>query len=114
VKIQNEAPKEIKLLKHLLNITDPEERFSALATAFSPGDEKVAKDPNAITPNELYKWIKIMLDACHLNKEESEIREPRQLTLPIVMQRLFILKETIEEDYLQQSIAAEDSTPKEL
>ncbi|MCL7041456.1 hypothetical protein MKW94_002968 [Papaver nudicaule] len=42
------APKEIKLLKHLLNITDPEERFSALATAFSPGDDKVAKDPDAL------------------------------------------------------------------
>ncbi|KAI3924257.1 hypothetical protein MKW98_032458 [Papaver atlanticum] len=110
------APKEIKLLKHLLNITDPEERFSALATAFSPGDEKVAKDPNALytTPKELYKWIKIMLDAYHLNKEESEIREARQLTLPIVMQRLFILKETIEEEYLQQNTAAEDSTLKEL
>ena len=42
------VPKEIKLLKHLLNITDPEERFSALATAFSPGDEHEAKDPNAL------------------------------------------------------------------
>lgn len=42
------APKEIKLLKHLLNITDPEERFSALATAFSPGDEHEAKDPDAL------------------------------------------------------------------
>lgn len=42
------TPKEIKLLKHLLNIIDPEERFSALATAFSPGDEHEAKDPNAL------------------------------------------------------------------
>lgn len=42
------APKEIKLLKHLLNITDPEERFSALATAFSPGDGPEAKDPKAV------------------------------------------------------------------
>lgn len=42
------APKEIKLLKYLLNITDPEERFSALATAFSPGDEREAKDPKAL------------------------------------------------------------------
>lgn len=38
------APKEIKLLKYLLNIVDPEERFSALATAFSPGDEREPKD----------------------------------------------------------------------
>lgn len=42
------VPKEIKLLKYLLNITDPEERFSALATAFSPGDEHDIKQPNAI------------------------------------------------------------------
>ncbi|CAA7013306.1 unnamed protein product [Microthlaspi erraticum] len=59
------TPKEIKLLKYLLNITDPEERFSALATAFSPGDDHQAKDPKALytTPKELHKWIKIMLDA---------------------------------------------------
>ncbi|RZC77731.1 hypothetical protein C5167_001911 [Papaver somniferum] len=111
------APKEIKLLKDLLNITYPEERFSALATAFSPGDEKVAKDPQCpvhIRIRQRSCTIKIMLDAYHLNKEESEIREARQLTLPIVMQRLFILKETIEEEYLQQNTAAEDSTLKEL
>lgn len=42
------APKEIKLLKHLLNVTDPEERFSALATSFSPGGEHEAKDPNGL------------------------------------------------------------------
>lgn len=40
-------PQEIKFLKHLLNIEDPEERFSALATAFSPGSEHEVKDPDA-------------------------------------------------------------------
>ncbi|XP_075656307.1 uncharacterized protein At4g37920-like isoform X2 [Castanea sativa] len=99
------APKEIKLLKHLLNITDPEERFSALATAFSPGDEHEAKDPNALytTPKELHKWIKIMLDAYNLSKEDTDIREVKHLTQPVVIQRLFILKETIEEEYLESS-----------
>ncbi|KAI3897726.1 hypothetical protein MKW92_043853 [Papaver armeniacum] len=80
------APKEMKLLKHLLNITDPEERCTSGLT--------------------LYVY--------HLNREESEIREARQLTLPMVMQRLFILKETIEEKYLLENTAAEDSKPKEL
>lgn len=42
------APKEIKLLKYLLNIIDPEERFSALAMAFSPGDEHDVKNQNVI------------------------------------------------------------------
>ncbi|KAK6151082.1 hypothetical protein DH2020_016014 [Rehmannia glutinosa] len=99
------APKEIKLLKYLLNITDPEERFSALATAFSPGEERDIKQPNAIytTPKELHKWIKIMLDAYHLSKEETEIREAKKMNQPVVIQRLFILKETIEEEYLEQN-----------
>uniref|UniRef100_A0A7N0TMS0 Uncharacterized protein n=1 Tax=Kalanchoe fedtschenkoi TaxID=63787 RepID=A0A7N0TMS0_KALFE len=97
-------PKEIKLLKYLLNITDPEERFSALATAFSPGDEHQAKDPNALhtTPKELHKWIKIMLDSYHLNKEETDIREAKQMASPMVIQRLFILQRTIEEEYLEK------------
>ncbi|KAL2527872.1 Uncharacterized protein Fot_20473 [Forsythia ovata] len=111
------APKEIKLLKYLLNITDPEERFSALATAFSPGDEHDAKDPSAVytTPKELHKWIKIMLDAYHLNQEETEIREAKQMNQPVVIQRLFILKETIEEEYLEQNVKTEkDVNPEEL
>ncbi|XP_044482109.1 uncharacterized protein At4g37920 [Mangifera indica] len=99
------APKEIKLLKYLLNITDPEERFSALATAFSPGSEPEAKDLKALytTPKELHKWITIMLDAYHLNKEETDIREAKQMAQPVVIQRLFILKETIEEEYLEKN-----------
>uniref|UniRef100_A0A5B7BMR6 Uncharacterized protein n=1 Tax=Davidia involucrata TaxID=16924 RepID=A0A5B7BMR6_DAVIN len=108
------APKEIKLLKYLLNITDPEERFSALATAFSPGDERESKDPNAIytTPKELYKWIKIMLDAYHLNKEDTDIREAKQMTQPVVIQRLFILKETIEEEYLERENKTDNNANK--
>ncbi|KAL7231548.1 hypothetical protein ACSBR2_009735 [Camellia fascicularis] len=112
------APKEIKLLKYLLNITDPEERFSALATAFCPGDEHEAKDKDAIytTPKELHKWIKIMLDAYHLNKEETDIREAKQMSQPVVIQRLFILKETIEEEYLEQpgTKTENDTKPEKL
>ncbi|KAB2061579.1 hypothetical protein ERO13_A10G088500v2 [Gossypium hirsutum] len=105
--LKSMAPKEIKLLKHLLNITDPEERFSALATAFSPGNEHEAKDPHALytTPKELHKWIKIMLDAYTLHKEETDIKEAKKMTQPVVIQRLFILKETIEEEYLDQTTA---------
>ncbi|KAL5705523.1 hypothetical protein ACHQM5_023818 [Ranunculus cassubicifolius] len=109
------APKEIKLLKHLLNITDPEERFSALATAFSPGPENTAKDPNALytNPKELHKWIKIMLDAYHLNKEDTDIREAREMVQPVIIQRLLILKETIEEEYLKKEGAEPDEKSNE-
>lgn len=112
------SPKEIKLLKYLMNITDPEERFSALATAFSPGDDHGIKDPNAIytTPEELHKWIKIMLDAYNYHREDSEIREAKQLNEPVVIQRLVILKETIEEEYLakEDKTAKQDTSPDEL
>lgn len=43
-----------------------------------------------------------MLDAYHLNKEETDIREAKHMIDPVVMQRLFILKETIEEEYLEK------------
>lgn len=42
------APKEIKVLKYLLNFMGPEERFSALGTAFSLGKDSEGKDPNVI------------------------------------------------------------------
>ncbi|XP_020675447.1 uncharacterized protein At4g37920 isoform X1 [Dendrobium catenatum] len=102
--LKNMAPPEIKLLKHLLNIVDPEERFSALSTSFSPGDEHEMKDANAVytTPKELHKWIKMMLDSYYLNKEETDLIEARQMSDPMVIQRLFILKETIEEEYLKE------------
>lgn len=44
-----------------------------------------------------------MLDAYHLSKEETDIREAKQMAQPVVIQRLFILKETIEEEYLEKS-----------
>lgn len=108
------TPKEIKLLKHLLNITDPEERFSALASAFCPGGEHETKDPNALytTPKELHKWIKITLEAYHLSHEETDIREAKQINDPVVIQRLFILKETIEDEYLERQVDADAEANK--
>ncbi|CAI9110558.1 OLC1v1010609C1 [Oldenlandia corymbosa var. corymbosa] len=109
------VPKEIKLLKYLLNIVDPEERFSALATCFSPGGEQDVKDPKAVytTPDELHKWIKIMLDAYNLSKEETDIREANQMSSPVVIQRLQILKETIENDYMEKGKKEGDSSKPE-
>lgn len=37
-------PKEIRILKYLLKIEDPEERLSALDDAFTPGEELEGKD----------------------------------------------------------------------
>lgn len=42
--LQRLMPKEIRILKYLLTIEDPEERWSALRDAFIPGDELQEKD----------------------------------------------------------------------
>lgn len=44
-----------------------------------------------------------MLDAYHLNKEDTDIKEAKQMSQPVIIQRLFILKETIEEEYLEKT-----------
>ena len=55
-----------------------------------------------------------MLDAYHLNKEETDIREAKQMSQPIVIQRLFVLKDTIEEEYLdKKTFVADGNTKKE-
>uniref|UniRef100_A0ACD5WTY8 Uncharacterized protein n=1 Tax=Avena sativa TaxID=4498 RepID=A0ACD5WTY8_AVESA len=104
------SPPEMRLLKYLLNIEDPEDRFSALATAFSPGDEHDIKDEDALytTPNELHKWIKMMLDSYHLNKEETDFMDARRMSDPVIIQRLILLKETVEEEYMKQYINPEE------
>lgn len=51
-----------------------------------------------------------MLDAYNLNKEESDLREARQMSEPIVIQRLFILKDTIEKEYMENSTTEKSET----
>lgn len=41
-------PKEIRILKYLLTIEDPEEKLSALTDAFTPGDELEGKDVDCL------------------------------------------------------------------
>ncbi|CAH9128291.1 unnamed protein product [Cuscuta epithymum] len=42
--MQRLMPKEIRILKYLLTIEDPEQRISALKDAFTPGEELEGKD----------------------------------------------------------------------
>lgn len=51
-----------------------------------------------------------MLDAYNLNKEETDLREARQMNQPVVMKRLFILKVTIEEEYMGKSTVQKAET----
>lgn len=65
------------------------------------------------TPKELHKWIKIMLDAYNLSKEETDMREANQMSSPIVIQRLHVLKETIENEYMEKDAKKEEDSAEE-
>lgn len=46
--LQRLVPKEMRILKYLLTIEDPEERMSALNDAFTPGDELEGMDVDCL------------------------------------------------------------------
>lgn len=50
----------------------------------------------------------MMLDSYHLNKEETDFMDARKMSDPVIIQRLILLKETIEEEYMKQYIHPED------
>ena len=46
--LQRLMPKEIRILKYLLTIEDPEEQMSTLKDAFTPGQELEGKDVDCL------------------------------------------------------------------
>lgn len=100
--LQRLVPKEVRIIKHLLSLEDPEERTAALAAAFSPGAETQGKHVDMLytTPGELHKWITIVLDAYYMNKEGSLIKEAQQLMNPMIIQRMEFLKKVVEEEFM--------------
>lgn len=46
--LQRLMPKEIRILKYVLTINDPEERLGALRDAFTPGEELEGKDVDCL------------------------------------------------------------------
>jgi hypothetical protein len=50
----------------------------------------------------------MLLDSYHLNKEETDFMDARKMSDPVIIQRLTLLKETIEEEYMKQYIHPEE------
>ncbi|KAK4761779.1 hypothetical protein SAY87_029663 [Trapa incisa] len=100
--LQRLMPKEIRILKYLLMIEDPEERDSALRDAFTPGEELQGKDVDYLftTPEELHVSIRTILDAYHSSREGTLIREARDLMNPVIVDKLEKLKKTMESKYM--------------
>ncbi|RDX88213.1 putative protein, chloroplastic [Mucuna pruriens] len=100
--LQRLVPKEIRIVKYLIRIEDPEEQLSALKDAFTPGEELEGKDVDNLytTPEKLHTWIKSVVDAYHLSREGTLIREARDMMNPEVIQKLEVLKKVVERNFI--------------
>ncbi|XP_074280368.1 uncharacterized protein At4g37920 [Silene latifolia] len=100
--LQRLMPKEIRIVKYLLMIEDPEEKISALSDAFTPGEELEGKDVDSLytTPEKLHTWIKSVVNAYHFSQEGTLIREARDLMNPKIIQKLEELQKIVEDKFL--------------
>ncbi|KAF9610785.1 hypothetical protein IFM89_024894 [Coptis chinensis] len=100
--LQRLMPKEIRILKYLLTIEDPEQRLCSLKDAFTPGDELEGKDIDCLytTPEKLHTWIKTVVEAYNFSREGTLIKEARDLMSPKVIQRLEEMKKVLENNFM--------------
>ncbi|KAL3640768.1 hypothetical protein CASFOL_015736 [Castilleja foliolosa] len=100
--LQRLVPKEIRILKYLLTIEDPEERMSALNDAFTPGDELEGMDVDCLytTPEQLHTWIRSVVDAYHFSREGTLIKEAKDLMSPTIIKKLEVLKKMIQDNFM--------------
>ncbi|KAL1540516.1 hypothetical protein AAHA92_24859 [Salvia divinorum] len=100
--LQRLMPKEIRILKYLLTIEDPEERMSALNDAFTPGEELEGMDVDNLytTPEQLHTWVGSIVDAYHFSREGTLVREARDLMNPKIIRKLEELKKAIQDNFM--------------
>lgn len=100
--LQRLMPKEIRILKYLLTVKDPEELMCALKDAFTPGEELEGKDVDCLytTPEQLYNWIGTVVDAYNFSREGTLIKEARDLMNPKIIQKMEELKKLIVDNFM--------------
>ncbi|KMZ56596.1 hypothetical protein ZOSMA_93G00600 [Zostera marina] len=100
--LQRLVPKEIRILKYLLTIEDPQERIRGLNDAFTPGIEIEGKDMDSLytTPEKLFTWIQSIINAYHSSKEGTLVKEARDLMNPLTIKRMEILHKLIRDKFM--------------
>ncbi|XP_010500074.1 PREDICTED: uncharacterized protein At4g37920, chloroplastic [Camelina sativa] len=100
--LQRLMPKEVRILKYLLSIEDPQEQLSALQDAFTPGEELEGTDVDYLytTPEHLQSLIKTVLEAYHFSREGSLVKEAKDLMHPELIVKMEVLKKLVEKKYL--------------
>ncbi|KAJ0528450.1 hypothetical protein HanLR1_Chr10g0345061 [Helianthus annuus] len=100
--LQRLMPKEVRIVKYLLTIEDPERLLSALNDAFTPGDELEGKDFDNLytTPEKLHTWIKAVVNAYHFSREGTLIKEARDLMNPTIIQKMEEIEKVIRDKFM--------------
>ncbi|KAK1406773.1 hypothetical protein QVD17_38381 [Tagetes erecta] len=100
--LQRLMPKEVRIVKYLLTIEDPERLLSTLNDAFTPGDELEGKDFDNLytTPEKLHTWIKAVVNAYHFSREGTLVKEARDLMNPKIIQKLEEMEKLIRDKFM--------------
>uniref|UniRef100_A0A0D9VF05 Uncharacterized protein n=1 Tax=Leersia perrieri TaxID=77586 RepID=A0A0D9VF05_9ORYZ len=100
--LQRQMPKDIRILKHLIMIEDPEERLSALNDAFTPGPELQGENVDTLytSPEALHTWARAIVDAYYNSREGTLLRQARDLMNPKIIKRIEEILKLIKDKYL--------------
>uniref|UniRef100_A0ACD5WB92 Uncharacterized protein n=1 Tax=Avena sativa TaxID=4498 RepID=A0ACD5WB92_AVESA len=100
--LQRQMPRDIRILKHLIMIEDPEERLSALNDAFTPGPELQGENVDTLytSPEVLHTWGSAIIDAYYSSREGTLLGQARDLMNPKIIKRVEEIVKTIKDKYL--------------
>ncbi|CAM0958893.1 unnamed protein product [Alopecurus aequalis] len=100
--LQRQMPRDIRILKHLIMIEDPEERLSALNDAFTPGPELLGENVDTLytSPDVLHTWASAIIDAYYSSREGTLLGQARDLMNPKIIKRVEEIVKIIKDKYL--------------
>ncbi|KAK3152760.1 hypothetical protein QOZ80_2BG0163210 [Eleusine coracana subsp. coracana] len=100
--LQRQMPKDIRILKHLIMIEDPEERLSALNDAFTPGPELQGDNVDTLytSPEALHTWSSAIVDAYYNSRQGTLLGQARDLMNPKIIRRVEEIVKIIKDKYL--------------
>ncbi|KAL5213538.1 hypothetical protein ABZP36_024385 [Zizania latifolia] len=100
--LQRQMPKDIRILKHLIMVEDPEERLSSLNDAFTPGPELQGENVDTLytSPEALHTWASAIVDAYYNSREGTLLGQARDLMNPKIIKRVEEIVKIIKDKYL--------------
>ncbi|KAK0577749.1 hypothetical protein LWI29_038017 [Acer saccharum] len=95
-------PKEVRILKYLLTIKDPEQQLCTLKDAFTPGEEIEGTDVDNLytTPENLHALMRTVVDAYQFSQQGTLMREARDLMNPKIIEKTEELMKLVEKHFM--------------